>query len=194
MKIWRKTILGFALVLGTAPAVAACDDNSTYADAACVDTQTNIRLPNEQCSPDYGAPIGYHSWAYSSYGYGQQEVPVIYIGQPVQRDVYVLQRPARINVNHISAPAPTRPPGVTATSVSEPSQSFLTDKRMASARATKPELVQRGANPGIQRGDFGVPSAQPSAVPPPVRTLNSPAPGRATTPTSTTPKPTTPRK
>lgn len=170
----KKTILTALLAL---PILSACSDNSTYADAACVDTISNVRLDNSACSPNYGGPIGTHSWAYSSYGYNQQTVPVIYVGQPVPRTTYVFTRPSRINVSHISAPAPIRPPGSTSATVLQPSQSLLTDKRMASVRA---------ANPNIVRGGLGVPGARPAA-PAPNRTVNSPAPGRAP---AVAPKPT----
>lgn len=192
MKPWKRALLAPATALALAPLLAACDDDGTYVNAACVDTVTNVALPNSDCSPGYGAPLGTHSWAYSSYHYDQQEVPVVYVGAPIQRNVYVFQRPARVNVNHFSAPAPTRPPGVTDASVQEPTQSFLTDKRMADVRAKRPELVERARNPNIQRGGFGLPNAKATNAPVPSRTLNSPAPGRVTppkVPTATASKP-----
>lgn len=171
MKSWQRCVLGLAVVL---PLLAACDDDSTYSNAACVDTISNVRLDNSECSPNYGDPIGAHSWAYSSYRYDEPYQEIVYVGQPMPRNIYVYQRPAKVNVTRISAPQPLRVPGTTATSVREPSQSLLTDKRMVTK---KQEEIKR--NPDVIRGGFGLPSARVTAAPVPTRTLSSPAPGRA---------------
>jgi hypothetical protein len=195
VKAWN-IFLNVVIVAGVICGVTACDDDGTYVNAACIDTVSNIKLDNSACSPDYGAPIGSHSWAYHSYRYDEPEIPVYYIGSPVERNYYVYQRPARVNVTHISAPQMTRPAGAPLglTHVSEPSQSFLTDKRMDKVRAAKPELVERAKNPNIQRGGFGNPAAKVATAPAPNRSLNSPAPGRApvtaTKAPATGPKPT----
>lgn len=162
----KKTWLALAAI----PVLAGCTDNAMYSQAACIDSATYVRLDNSACSPNYGPPMGTHTWAYNSYRYDDPNIPVYYVGQPVPRTTYVLTRPSRITINHISDPAPVRPAGSKAVSVQQPTQSFLTDKRMAPARAASPNIV---------RGGLGVPGARATNVPVPNRTLSSPAPGRS---------------
>lgn len=149
-----NTALKAGLVaLVAVPVLTACDD--TYANAACIDTQTQIQLPPSACSPNYGAPIGYHSWAYSPYS--SDDVDVVYVGSRVP-NTYVLTRPRNLDVTHIAVPAPIRPPGVPAS---------VSTVKQPSARV-------------IQRNGFG--GIKSPTAPVPNRTLNSPAPGRAASP------------
>lgn len=148
-------------------------DDTLYESALCVN-QLGIRVLDENCrqAPEVGYAGGY-GWLHHDYHAWDNDVEVVYVGQPVDRRVYLVERNPRVSTLHIDRGRfPSYPPpGVTATSVKVSSLPVATKKST------------------VERGGFGAPGAKATGTPiVPARGLSSPAPGRVTTPAPAAPK------
>lgn len=186
----KSKVLLVCLLLFLVGALTACDDGDTYAQAACIDNITSEVLDNSACSPNYGPPLGSHSWGYHDYPYDDDGVDVFYVGSHVPRDRFVYDRPRNISITHIEAPSLRRAPGAIGDTYRAPSLAFEKDGRNDALRKANPDRV-------IQRGGLGIPGATATAAPIPKRTLDSPAPGRGVSkpaPANTAPSVSAPRR
>ena len=150
--------------------IAGCGSDSPdghlYAAAVCVDSD-GIRVPDSYCPIGDGIDNAGNSWAYHEYRDTDPDVDVVFVGYPVDRHIYVHDRPRRVPTLNIDRGRfPERPATMAATGAS-------------SARVVT--IAQERKTSTIARGGLGTPAARNAEAPRPARTLDSPAPGRAAT-------------
>jgi hypothetical protein len=136
--------------------VSACatPDYDRYS-GICVDNNTGVRMPDDYCPIGDGPlPVGYHfGWAYGGYHSYDDHFDAPYVGQVVDRRVFVTQRPAKVSTLYIVRGVPARP------AAGQPLTS--------TARVVTPEAAAKKApTPGITRGGLGSTSVGKSASPP----------------------------
>jgi len=175
----RPILIPAALAGGLALTLTGCGndppDGHYYAAAVCVD-QDGVRVPDSYCPIGDGIENAGNSWAYHEYHDTDPDLDVVFVGYPVDRHVYVHDRPRRVPTLNIDRGRfPERPATVAAAGTSSARVVTVAQERRQSSTVT--------------RGGLGA-SSRNAEAPRPVRTLDSPAPGRkvAARPTPPAPK------
>ena len=100
----RPILIPAALAGTLALTLAACGndppDEHYYAAAVCVD-QDGIRVPDSYCPIGDGIENAGNSWAYHEYRDTDPDLDVVFVGYPVDRHIYVHDRPRRVPMLNI---------------------------------------------------------------------------------------------
>jgi len=169
----RQVVALLALLAVLAGCGSERPDDHYYATAVCVDGN-GIRVPDNYCPIGDGITNAGYGWDYHEYRDTDPVVNVVYVGYPVDRTLYTPTRPRRVPTLNIDRGR------------------FPEVPTAADAGATQAQVPTIAAErkSTITRGGLGVSKdARNAEAPAPVRTLDSPAPGRKATPAPLPPPP-----
>jgi hypothetical protein len=170
----RRWPFGLLIVLGLLAALVGCGsdrpDEHYYAAAVCVD-QDGVRVPDNYCPIGDGIDNQGFAWNYRPYRDTDHDIDVVYVGYPVDRTVWVHDRPRRVpTINIDRGRYLERPATVAAAGTTSARVVTIADERKVAASGSSTTT----------RGGLGVSrSARNAEAPQPNRSLDSKAPGRA---------------
>jgi hypothetical protein len=168
--------LGLCVLIGVLAALISCGndqpDDHYYAAAVCVDQNTGIRVPDNYCPIGDGLDNQGYGWNYRQYRDTDRDIDVVYVGYPVDRTVYVHDRPRRVpTINIDRGRYPERPATVAAAGATTAKVVTVAEERRSAT---------------VTRSGLGTKTGRAAEAPAPNRSLDSKAPGRAG---EATPKP-----
>jgi len=150
-------------------------DPHYYAAAECVSDVTSIVAPNDYCPIGDGVSNQGYSWAYREYRDTDHDIEVVYVGYPVDRHIWVHERPRRVPTINIDRGRFSPAPPAAAAGASSARVVTIAEERKAATAVT----ASTGSST-VTRGGLGVSrSARNAEAPAPARSLDSKAPGRA---------------